>query len=85
MEFLEHKMILTRLGEHANSKIIICGDQRQSDLHKGKDTLTQIYNIIKDSPYVSSVVFDKNDIVRSAAVKDILGRIEDYEDQNERK
>ena len=81
MEFMEHKMILTRLGSHPNSKLIFCGDQRQSDLHKGKDTLSTIHNIIKESKFVASVVFDKNDIVRSEAVKDILGRIEDFEDK----
>jgi len=80
LEFMQHKLLLTRLGSHPNSKIIMCGDQRQSDLRSAKDTYTKIHKIIKDSPYVSNVVFDKNDIVRSEAVKDILGRIEDYED-----
>lgn len=81
LEFTEHKLLLTRLGAHPNSKLIFCGDQRQSDLKHAKDTLSTIHNIIKDSKFVASVVFDKNDIVRSEAVKDILGRIEDYEDK----
>lgn len=80
LEFMQHKLLLTRLGSHPNSKIIMCGDQRQSDLKNAKDTYTKIHKIIKDSPYVASVVFTKEDVVRSEAVKDILGRIEDYED-----
>lgn len=81
LEFIEHKLLLTRLGSHPNSRIILCGDQRQSDLHNAKDTLTKIHSILKESPFVASTIFTKEDIVRSEAVKDILGRIEDYEDQ----
>lgn len=80
LEFMQHKLLLTRLGSHPNSKIIMCGDQRQSDLKNSKDTYTKMHKIIKDSPFVQSVVFTKEDVVRSEAVKDILGRIEDYED-----
>ncbi len=80
MDFLEYKLILTRLGSHINSKIILCGDQRQSDIKNGKDNLSLVYNLIKKSKFVDGTIFDKNDIVRSEAVKEILGLIEDYED-----
>jgi phosphate starvation-inducible PhoH-like protein len=82
IEFAQHKMILTRLGSHPNSKMIICGDQKQSDLKNKKDTLSKIHEIIKDSKFVGSTVFTKEDIVRSEVVKEILGMIENYEDKN---
>lgn len=79
-DFAQHKMILSRLGNHPESRIIYAGDQRQSDLSKGKDTLSKVYSIVKSSPYVGAVIFTKEDVVRSEVVKDLLGRIEDYED-----
>lgn len=80
-DFAQHKMILSRLGDHPESKIIYAGDQRQSDLKNKKDTLSTVYEIVKTSPYVGAVVFTKEDVVRSAVVKDLLGRIEDWEDK----
>lgn len=79
-DFAQHKMILSRLGNHEESRIIYAGDQRQSDLKNKKDTLSQIYEIVKGSPYVGAVTFTKEDVVRSEVVKDLLGRIEQYED-----
>ncbi len=84
MDFIQHKLVLTRIGSHPNSRVVLCGDQRQSDLRNGKDTLSLIHSIIKPSKYVGSTIFNRNDVVRSEAVKDILGLIEDYEDKQVR-
>lgn len=80
VDFAGHKLILTRLGGAPESRLIFAGDQKQSDLVRKKDTLSVIHGIIKDSKYVGSVVFQKEDVVRSPVVKDLLGRIEDFED-----
>jgi phosphate starvation-inducible PhoH-like protein len=85
VEFAQHKLILTRLGDKNESRIIMCGDQNQSDLKYKKDTLSKIHSIIKDSPYVGSVVFQREDVVRSEVVKDLLGRIETWEEMNSNK
>jgi phosphate starvation-inducible PhoH-like protein len=85
VEFAQHKLILTRLGDKNESRIIMCGDQNQSDLKYKKDTLSKIHSIIKDSPYVGSVVFQREDVVRSEVVKDLLGRIETWEELNSNK
>ncbi len=81
VEFAQHKMILTRLGSHKESRIVYAGDQKQSDLRYNKDTLSKIYGIIKESPFVGSTIFQKSDVVRSEVTKDLLGRIEDYEEK----
>ncbi len=80
IEFSQHKLLLSRLGDHPESRMILCGDQKQSDLRHKKDTLSLIHSIIKDSPFVGSVIFDRSDIVRSPVVKDLMERIEGYED-----
>ena len=80
LDFVQHKLLLTRLGSHPESRIIFCGDQKQSDLRFKKDTLSTVSQLIKRSKFVGTVVFDKADVVRSEAVKDILGLIEDFED-----
>lgn len=82
--FSEHKLILSRLGDSPESRIVGCGDQRQSDLFNKKDTLSIVYDIIKDSPFVGSVTFTRQDIVRSPVVKDLMERIETFEDSPSR-
>ena len=52
------------------------------DLKNKKDTLSKINEIIKSSKFVGTVIFDKNDIVRSEVVKELLGMIEEFEDKN---
>lgn len=80
VDFHQNKMILSRMGDHPESRIVYAGDQLQSDLKYKKDTLSLIYSIIKDSPYVGSVIFTRQDIVRSPTVKDLMERIETYEE-----
>jgi len=74
-------LMLTRLGNHINSKIIFAGDEVQTDLKKDGRTLSVLKNILKDSPYVGFVDFNSSDVVRSEIVKDIVGRFEVYEKQ----
>jgi len=72
-------LMLTRLGNHINSKIIFAGDELQTDLKKGGNSLSTLRKILSDSPYCGFVEFDSSDIVRSEAVKDIVSRFETYE------
>lgn len=81
VDFHQNKMILSRIGDHPESRIVYAGDQLQSDLKYKKDTLSLIYSIIKDSPYVGSVVFNRDDICRSPTVRDLMERIETYEEE----
>lgn len=74
-------LMLTRLGNHINSKIIFAGDEVQSDLKKNGNTLSTLKKILVDSPYVGMVDFNSDDVVRSEIVKDILKRFEEYEAQ----
>lgn len=83
LNFMQHKLLITRLGKNPNSKIIFMGDQRQSDLVKGSGILMQMNNLLKGSKYFGSVTFTREDIVRSGAVKDLLERIEIAEDKGE--
>lgn len=81
LTFSQHKLILTRLGSHPESKLIMAGDNRQSDLRtQEKDTLSLIDSILKKSKYYASVIFTNKDVVRSPVVQEILELIEDYED-----
>lgn len=72
-------LMLTRLGNHVNSKIIFAGDELQTDLKKGGNSLSILRKILIDSPYVGFVEFDSTDIVRSEVVKDIVSRFENYD------
>jgi phosphate starvation-inducible PhoH-like protein len=85
VELKNFYLMLTRLGDHPNSKIIFCGDSRQSDLSfNKKNSLDTVAEILKDSPYTSIVTFDKSDVVRSAVVKDIVARFEKYDDEKKK-
>ena len=65
---------MTRLG--TDSKIIFCGDMKQSDLHKKGDTsgLPQLMRVLEKMPedMVEFVVYTPEDIVRSGLVKEFL-------------
>jgi len=65
------KLLLTRLGE--NSKIVITGDLQQHDqkcLNGLQDFLEKYQNF--NSSYISSIMFNKNDIERHPAIKEVL-------------
>ena len=78
----EINTIMTRVGN--NSKIIFCGDFRQTDLNKKNDMsgLKKFINIAKMMPTFKLIEFSPHDIVRSELVKQyILARLQ-YEDTN---
>ena len=73
MTFSELDTVMTRIGN--NTKVIFCGDFRQSDLDKGKEKsgLIPFLQILKRmNTHFTYVEFDKNDIVRSGLVRDYI-------------
>ena len=81
MTDMELNSIMTRIGR--NSKIIFCGDFRQTDLYKKNDMsgLQKFIAIAELMPSFKTVEFSVHDIVRSKLVKEyILARLE-YEER----
>jgi len=79
MTDMELNSIMTRIGDR--SKIIFCGDFRQTDLYKKHDLsgLKKFIAIADAMPSFRSVEFEVDDIVRSDVVREyILARM-DYE------
>lgn len=72
MTLAELDTVMTRLGN--NSKIIFCGDFRQTDLTKDSDKsgLQHFLNITKKMKRFSFIEFEREDIVRSGIVKDYI-------------
>ena len=75
MNFHEVDSVLTRIGE--NSRLIICGDFRQSDLNivgkrDDKSGIEQLLKIAKKMPSIDLVEFEAKDIVRSGFVKEYI-------------
>ena len=72
LSFQECDTVLTRMGDE--SRIIICGDYRQTDLNKPheKEGITQLSRIIERINTFQSVDFLKEDIVRSGLVKQYI-------------
>lgn len=65
------KMFLTRMG--LNAKFIITGDVTQIDLpRKSNSGLVQALRILKGIKNISTIYFDKKDIVRHKLVRDIV-------------
>jgi len=78
MTFHELDSVITRLGE--DTRIFVCGDAKQSDLttKKEKSGLDDFVNVAsKMTRYFDTVVFNRNDIVRSSLVKDWIITKED--------
>ena len=72
------KMFLTRMGE--NAKFIVTGDLTQIDLPKEKTSgLLISLELLKNIKGISSVYFDKRDIVRHKLVKFIVEAFEKKE------
>ena len=83
MNFEEIDTVMTRVGYR--SKIIWCGDYRQTDLRKNNDKsgLLKFFDIAQHMGAFTRVEFTVDDIVRSSLVKDyILAKLK-YEDINE--
>ena len=67
------KMFLTRIGE--DSKVVINGDIRQSDI-RGPNGLADAIERVRGLPGVHIHAFERGDIVRSGLVRHILDRYE---------
>jgi phosphate starvation-inducible protein PhoH len=83
MTDMELNSIITRVGE--GSKIIFCGDFRQTDLYKKTDMsgLKKFMSIADMMPSVKTFEFNVEDIVRSSLVKEyIIARLK-YESEYE--
>jgi phosphate starvation-inducible protein PhoH len=80
MTDMELNSVMTRIGK--NSKIIFCGDFRQTDLCKRNDMsgLKKFISIVDHMTTFRHVEFDVNDIVRSALVKEYIIARMHYED-----
>jgi len=77
LNFHELDSIITRVGE--NSRILFCGDARQSDLTKTNDRngIVDFLNILRKMSSFDIIEFGINDIVRSGLVKEyIISKLE---------
>lgn len=72
MLFGELDSVITRVGK--NSKLVLCGDFRQTDLQKDVERrgLLDILKILKSMDYFKYVEFGEQDIVRSDFVKQYI-------------
>lgn len=83
MNFEEIDTVMTRVGYR--SKIIWCGDYRQTDLRKNNDKsgILKFFDIADRMKAFTRIEFTVDDIVRSSLVKDyILAKLE-HEDTDE--
>lgn len=72
MNFQEIDTIMTRVGN--NSRIIFCGDYRQTDLNKPNDLsgIKSFMAIAKKINSFAHIEFEQKDIVRSGLVRDYI-------------
>jgi phosphate starvation-inducible PhoH-like protein len=86
LTYEEIDTVMTRVGYR--SKILWCGDYRQTDLNKKKNDVTGILKFFDIAQHMSAftrIEFTVDDIVRSSLVKDyILAKLK-YEDYHEGK
>lgn len=84
LTYEEIDTVMTRVGYR--SKIIWCGDYRQTDLNKKKNDMSGILKFFEIAQHMSAftrIEFTPDDIVRSSLVKDyILAKLR-YEDKIE--
>lgn len=80
MTFHELDSIITRVGE--NTRIIFCGDFRQTDLTKPYDQsgIKEFMKILNSMNHFKSIEFDRKDIVRSGLVREYIMAKDDYND-----
>lgn len=83
MNFEEIDTVMTRVGYR--SKIIWCGDYRQTDLRKNNDKsgILKFFDIAQHMSAFTRIEFTADDIVRSSLVKDYILAKMQYEDINE--
>ena len=72
LNFHELDSIMTRVGQ--DTKILFCGDARQSDLQKSqeKDGILDFQKILANMPEFEVVEYGIEDIVRSGLVKSYI-------------
>lgn len=81
MTYEEIDTVMTRVGYR--SKIIWCGDYRQTDLNKKKNDVSGILRFFEVAKYMKAftrIEFEPDDIVRSSLVKDYIIAKLQYED-----
>jgi phosphate starvation-inducible protein PhoH len=80
LNFGELYTTLTRMGD--TSRLILCGDFRQTDLrkHEANNSLVHMMNVLKKMSNVCFVEFCENDIVRSDFVKEFIIKSTEYQD-----
>lgn len=84
LTFEEIDTVITRVGHM--SKIIWCGDYRQTDLNKKKNDMSGILKFFDIAMHMSAftrIEFTADDIVRSSLVKDYILAKMRWEDNNE--
>jgi phosphate starvation-inducible protein PhoH len=84
MNFEEIDTVMTRVGHR--SKIIWCGDYRQTDLRKNNDKsgILKFFDIAYHMKAFTRIEFVVDDIVRSSLVKDYIVAKMQHEDLNEK-
>jgi predicted ribonuclease YlaK len=78
----EINTVMTRVGYR--SKILWCGDYRQTDLNKKKNDMSGLSKFLQIGSFMNShtrIEFTVDDIVRSSLVKDWIMATMKYEDQ----
>jgi predicted ribonuclease YlaK len=84
LNFSEIDTVMTRVGYR--SKILWCGDYRQTDLDRKKNDVSGIMKFLDIAQHMNAftrIEFTPDDIVRSSIVRDyILAKLQ-YEDNNE--
>jgi predicted ribonuclease YlaK len=84
LSYEEIDTVMTRVGHM--SKIIWCGDYRQTDLNKKKNDMSGIlkfFDVAQHMTAFTRIEFTAEDIVRSSLVKDYILAKMRYEDINE--
>lgn len=83
MQFSEIDTVMTRLGD--NSKVIFCGDFRQTDFKKDeeKSGLFKFMRILERMNNFEHIEFTQDDIVRSGIVKDYIIKKSKLEDEEQ--
>jgi phosphate starvation-inducible PhoH-like protein len=77
LNFHEINSVITRVGD--NSKMIIVGDQIQTDLYRANDKcgMERFLKVAQRMPEFDEIVFTKHDIVRSSFVKSWICALEE--------
>lgn len=83
MSFSEFNTIMTRIGY--KSKILFCGDYRQTDLNKKQNDKTGIFDFMSIANTIEAftkIEFGINDICRSSLVKDWIVACDNFINKN---